>query len=288
MSTSRINRRLRAAPRLNVALVALVALALGDPLGIGPMSSAFAQTSPASPPSAPAQTSPASPGAETGIAVVAIARTSDLAWPLAQEIYRRPSLRPVGLDEARARVLAGEAPSPGAPQSLRDLADTRDALRGDDAPTRQLLASIASALHVRALVVVTVEDADASVRSPLARVFLTDTRSFDAARYAPDDAPGSSVSVWSGAASSLERMYSAPSAPRADAAAKTAGSAALAPVPSASHDGKGDGQSSSHAFYSSPWFWGAVGAAVLGGAAVFLATRDNSPDTIHLQMQVPK
>jgi hypothetical protein len=39
-------------------------------------------------------------------------------------------------------------------------------------------------------------------------------------------------------------------------------------------------------FYTSPWFWGAVGAAAFGGAAVYFATRDNSPSTIHLQLQV--
>jgi len=31
-----------------------------------------------------------------------------------------------------------------------------------------------------------------------------------------------------------------------------------------------------------------VGAAVFGGAAVYFATRDNSNDTIHLELQVPK
>jgi hypothetical protein len=41
-------------------------------------------------------------------------------------------------------------------------------------------------------------------------------------------------------------------------------------------------------FFASPWFWGALGAAAFGGAAIYFATRDNSSGTIHLQMQVPK
>jgi hypothetical protein len=40
-------------------------------------------------------------------------------------------------------------------------------------------------------------------------------------------------------------------------------------------------------FYESVWFWGAVGAAALLGGAAYIATRDSSPSTIHLEVQVP-
>ncbi len=40
-------------------------------------------------------------------------------------------------------------------------------------------------------------------------------------------------------------------------------------------------------FYESVWFWGALGAAALAGGATYLATRDSSPSTIHLEVQVP-
>jgi hypothetical protein len=249
--------------------------------------SAHAEAPSAPPPSA----SPLTDNSRSsGLAVVAIDATSDLAWPLAQEIYRRPAVRPVALDEARARVLAGEAPSADASQSIRDLAETRAAIRGNDAPSRQLLASIASSLHVRALVVVSVEEPDASARVPVARVFLAATSSFDAARYAPDDAPGSNVPVWTGAAQSLERMYSAQSlTPLGSAAGPGAAPrATIAPSGKLTADSPLKGEGPSRPFYVSPWFWGAIGAAALGGVAVFVATRDNSPDTIHLQMQVPK
>ena len=40
-------------------------------------------------------------------------------------------------------------------------------------------------------------------------------------------------------------------------------------------------------FYESGWFWGALGAAAFAGGAIYLATRDSSAPTIHLQVQVP-
>jgi hypothetical protein len=278
MRTSRASRQAAPSLALFSCAAACVALASGTVWADAPAST-------------PATARPApSNNAGSGLAVVAIDATSDLAWPLAQEIYRRPAIRPVALDEARARVLAGEVPAADASQSLRDLAETRAAIRGNDAPSRQLLASIASALHVRALVVVSVEEADASVRAPIARVFLADTSAFDAARYAPDDAPGSTIPVWNGAGQSLERMYSAPAVTPLGSAGPpraTIGAPAAANT-SASATNKGGGEGPSKPFYVSPWFWGAIGAAALGGVAVFAATRDNSPDTIHLQMQVPK
>jgi hypothetical protein len=41
------------------------------------------------------------------------------------------------------------------------------------------------------------------------------------------------------------------------------------------------------AFYESGWFWGAIAAAAFAGGAVYLASRDNAPTTIHLELQVP-
>lgn len=231
--------------------------------------------SPAPPSSSPSQASPAN-GAraahDVGVAVVALDGAADVAWPFAQAIYGAASIRPAGLDEARARILAGEPPLPDAPPALRDLAETRAAIHGDDAPSRQLLAGIASSLHVKAIVVVEPASPPAL---PSARVFLADAAAFDALRYAPDATSGDGTS-WRGAVASLERTYGAlpPPAPLADVRPR---------------DDKRDTKGGSKAsFFSSPWFWGAIGAAAFGGAAVYLATRDNDPGTIHLQMQVPK
>jgi hypothetical protein len=106
---------------------------------------------------------------------------------------------------------------------------------------------------------------------PYARVFLADTGTFDAARYTPDVPDGGAID-WASAVSSLDRTYGVrPSAPPL----------ATAPL---SRDKEGP----SRPFYSSPWFWAAVGAAAFGGVALYFATRDNGPGTIHLQLQVPK
>jgi len=238
-----------------------------------------------------------------GVAVVALAGAADAAWPLAQAIYAKASLKPAGLDEARARVLAGESPASDAPAAVRDLAETRAAIRGDDAPSRQLLASIATSLGVKAIVVVSPPPPAQGNEAPgepgatagrasgpsSARVFLADAAAFDAPRY-EQDAPGppGAASSWGGAVASLERSYGAAPPP---AAATRAPAAALAGA--SLREDKGDRRDagktgSTKSFFSSPWFWGAIGAAVFGGAAVYLATRDNDPGTIHLQMQVPK
>jgi len=112
------------------------------------------------------------------------------------------------------------------------------------------------------------------------RPFLADTAAFDAARYAPDPPLGASdggveAPRWSGIVASLERTLGDASPPvRAPALATSD----VAPLQSK--------QDESKPFYASPWFWGAIGAAAFGGTAVYFATRDNSPSTIHLQLQV--
>jgi hypothetical protein len=255
---------------------------------------------------------PATASQSAGVAVL-VRPGGDVGagWALAKEIYASAALRPPGLDEARARVLVGEAPAQDAPRGTRDLADERGAVRGDDGASRALLASIASQLGVRALLVVGPGAAD----SPAARLFFADTQSFDAAIYAPDvEPPTSAVDAgvsttgptgpasdagtmdassdaqataprpsppppayhWSATAQSVERVMSAPVVLRAP-------SLATSPAPPAKPK-----EPESHPFYTSPWFWGAVGAAAFGGTAVWFATRDNSPSTIHLELQVPK
>jgi len=215
-----------------------------------------------------------SPGAPPyGIAVVALGASADAAWPLAQTVYGLPSLRPSALDELHARILCGEAPAAGASQEARDLAESLAAVRGDDAPSRTLLAEIARRLNVRALAVVRVDEGRAT-----ARVFLAEAGTFDAASYAPDAGP---TVAWTATARSLSRAFgdepepeggSSPSAP----ALATHEEPGLAPQPSRSK-----------AFYKSGWLWGALGAAAFAAGAIFFATRDNGESTIHLQVQVP-
>jgi hypothetical protein len=254
---------------------------------------------------------PAAAGQGAGVAVL-VRPGGDVTagWALAQAVYADAALRPAGLDEARARVLVGEAPAADAPRGTRDLADERAAVHGDDGASRALLATIASQLGVRALLVLWVGPSEA----PAARLFFTDTQSFDAAIYGPDlgaqasaidaggptTAPAGSASDagtmdaspdaqalaslpapprtyrWSATVESVERVMSAPVVLRAPPLATS-------PAPPAKPK-----EPESHPFYTSPWFWGAVGAAAFGGTAVWFATRDNSPSTIHLELQVPK
>jgi len=252
----------------------------------------------------------------SGLAVLALAGANAPAWGLAQAVYASDALRPQGLDEAHARVLAGDAPPPNAPKELADLAETRAAVRGDDAPSRAILASLANTFHLRGIVVVEMDGA----AHPSAHVFLAETGSFDAARYAPDatgagaaaasaaDAGSAPPFAWAGATASLARAFA--NAPAATAGAPAAGAPigggpastepthaasapalATSPLPPAHvapGERGGEEKSGPTPFYKSPWFWGALGAAAFGGATLYFATRDNSSGTIHLQMQAPR
>ena len=249
---------------------------------------------------APQQAGPRAPSPQqqgTGLAVLAGRDAADAAWPLAQQLYARPSLRPAGLDEARARVLAGEEPAADAPTDLRELAETRDAIRGEDAPSRQLLASVARQLHVRGILVVRLP-AETVRPNPTARIFLADSGTFDAASYAPDASPATASGKaggwnWSGTVGSLDRAYGVQPAPAPHAVGQERGRLAAPlgaanPAVSAGEPGNHAPEKGSRPFYASPWFWGAIGVAALGGVGIFFATRDGSSDTIHLQMQVPR
>jgi hypothetical protein len=205
-----------------------------------------------------------------GLGVVALAGAAELAWPLAQEVYADPALRPPTIDEPHARVLCGEPVPPAAPQDLRDLADTVAAIHGDDAPSRALLDGLVHRFSLRGIVVV--HAAGPAVPSS-AHVFLGATSAFDAASYAPDDLPAGAppaTPAWSAAVGSLARAFGQVSA-----------------SPLATHEvPPPDGTSPRH-FYESGWFWGALGLAALAGGAVFFATRDSGTPTIHLSAQVP-
>ncbi len=256
---------------------------------LAPVAAAAAEPVPSSGTAAPvappaASAAPVAPAPRTqarGLAVLAVGDGVFVAWPLARALYGKAGLRPVEIDEAHARVLAGEPPVTGAAKDLTDLAETRAAIRGDDAPSRQLLASIATQFHVRGIVVVM-----PAVDLPTqARVFVADSASFDAARYAPDEGKvgDTAEADWSGAVASLDRAYGISLAP---APTPVAGPAPSLATHALAENKEKD--ATSRPFYASPWFWGAVGAAALGATALYFATRDNAPSQIHLQLQVPK
>ncbi len=251
-----------------------------------PATPSAAPTAPASsataPPPAAPNTAPTSMAAvaPNGIAVVAMPGATDAAWPLAQSVYSTPAIRPYAVDEVHARVLCGEAAPPASPADVRDLAETVAAVRGEDAPSRAILADMAHRLNVRALVVVHVD-----AGKPVARVFVADTQTFDAASYGPD--AGVATLSWSATTASLARSFGAPAAPPGPT--PPVGPVPLSAPPLATHEEPtvANAPPKSKAFYESGWFWGALGAAAFAGGAVFFATRDNGASSIHLDMQVP-
>jgi hypothetical protein len=253
---------------LALALVAFSVPARADPpVRVASTAAAPNTTQPAT---AIAATAPA------GLVVVALPGATDAAWPLARDLYASPTVRPAGIDEAHARVLCGDSPAADAPAEMRDLAADVAALHGDDAPSRALLADVARRMAVRGVVVVF------PGQPPSARVFIAETGAIDAATYAPDAAP---ATAWSAAVASLTRAYGVATA--VPAAPPASPVSALPRI--ATHDGPTIENEPPHhrRFYESGWFWGAVGAALFAGGAVYFATRDNGPETIHLQLQVP-
>ena len=258
----------------------------------------------------PATSTTAAPERTTGqgVAVFAVGRNAnEESFAAARALYGS-RLRPAGLDEVRARVLAGGAPPANASRELRELGEIRAGVSPDAAAGRRLLAGIGKQIGVEALLVVTVESAPgdaaaapstigppassegsasadagetgnaAAVPTVIARLFLVDTGDFDAARYSPDSAPSGprAPAAWKSTVTSLEARF--PASPG------TAGpAAATRPAPSVKPEG---GKSSP--FYASGWFWGAVGGAALLATVFYFASRDTSSDTVHLQLTVPK
>src|SRR5438552_18631301 len=75
--------------------------------------------------------------APRGVAVVGVGASRDDAFTVAGAVYAG-RLRPASLDEQRARVLAGDAPPASASKEIRELAELRAAVTGEDAASRKL------------------------------------------------------------------------------------------------------------------------------------------------------
>jgi hypothetical protein len=225
--------------------------------------------------------------AAQGVAVLGTGGARDDAFALARAVYVT-SLRPRSLDEVRARVLAGD-PAPGvATKEVKDLADLRAAVNGEDAASRQILSGIAKQLGVQALLVVSKSttgaqpvDADAgdSDAGPgtrvQARLFVSEQSEFDAARYEFDGS-------WQATVASVSARFPQTSPPPAPLPVVAGPS--LLKIPAARTREKEEDRP----FYKSPWLWGAVAAAVLIGGIFFFASQDKSDDPIHVRMNVPR
>jgi hypothetical protein len=198
------------------------------------------------------------PAKTKGYVVVATDGATDAAWPLAGAIYSSELLKPKGIDDARARVLAGE-PAPD-DAAMCELAELRAGVKGDDAASRQVLSALADKLQVSGVVVVLSGD------PPVARLFDATTKAFEAARYSPDKGD------WKPVVRALEQPF-LPAAP---------------PLVTRIEAGSpGKPTQKSKAFYESPWFWVAIGAALLIGGGVLIATNVQTSDTLRMQVKLP-
>ncbi len=273
----------RLAAVLRVVGMLLVALCLGT-------SASVARADPGAP-------STAVDEGQHGLVVIGVGSSVDAAWPLARAVYADSTLRPPTLDEPHARVLVGEPASDAAPADLRDLAETRGAIRGDDAASRHLLEFIALSLRVKGVVVVLPTSVPGA--RPVARVFVTVLRAFDAVLYESDPPIAvtwgntASPATWTGTVQALRRSFAdAPPVAVAMAAApappdrSVVATSPAAAAPGA--HGADAGTPGKAPFYRSPWFWAAAGAALFAAGAVYFATRNDASDNIQLQLQVPK
>ncbi len=215
-------------------------------------------------PSPPAAAAPAK--RSLGFAVLALGGSGDSAWGLAQAVYGS-SLRPPTIDEAHARVLAGEPAPLGAPKDLVELAETRDAIGAMDGPSRRLLRSIVASYALEGLVTLRIEEG-----VPVARVMFAGADELDAAAYRADPDAG-----WSSLVRSLER---------ARATHMPVGAAPAQPVGAPRGERKREGEKAP--FYASGWFWGALGAATFVGGAIYFLTRDGESGGIQVAMKVPR
>lgn len=220
----------------------------------------------------------------------------DDAFALARAVYVT-SLRPKTLDEVRARVLGGDPPPEVATKEVKDLAELRAAVNGEDAASRQILIGIAKQLQVQGLLIVSktaapapAEPVDSDAGAPpaasatsgtrvQARLFVAEQADFDAARYEFD---GSWQATVASVAARFPQLSPTPAAvvpPAIVAAGPQSPGFGLPRVPEKKED---------RPFYKSPWLWGAVAAAVIIGGIFFFASQDKSDDPIHVRMNVPR
>jgi hypothetical protein len=195
-----------------------------------------------------------------GIAVIALGKDSaDDAWDLATRVYLDPLLRPASLQEPTARVLAGEQPAPRSSPALTELASVRSSLNATRDPANlRLLDSVADGLHVSAVLLVV----QAAPGRPRAKLRLAHARDF----IEPD--------LWKQPDSAQHPSWQ-PAIGWLHAHAMASRRAQAQPP----------GPQSSN-LLTSPWFWGALGAAATAAIVVYAVGRDDSPSSIHLQGRV--
>jgi len=242
--------------------------------------------------------------AAAGAIVIAITQdATPAAKPLARDVYRDPALRPT-IDDATARVLAGEPLSEGAPAKLKEIGDLRAsvATSGSEAASRRLLAAIGSDLRAKIVVSVTIEGG-----RPVAKVLRVETAAFEGIELGATtetNAAGEKIVQWPGAVDALHKLFPEAPPPPAQTGAPNAGATPAAGAPTSAggatkpaSPGKpgpkapAKGGEESKSVWTSPWFWAVLGGAVAVGAGAFAiakVTQDDGGGTLHLQGRVAR
>jgi hypothetical protein len=213
------------------------------------------------------------------------------ARALAREAYADEVLRP-RIDDATARVLAGEAPPASGAPKLAEIAEVRRAAQsaqaaGTEAVARRLLASLGSDLGASLVVAVSVRDG-----KPVARVLAVATGAFAPFELMGTVEPqpdGSSRVKWTNVAPLLATFAgkpagAAPGTPGAGASGTPSGSGAAAgkgakPGPIAPRK-----EEPARSFWTSPWTWAGIGVVAVAGVVVF-AVSQTQGDSGGLRLQ---
>ena len=217
------------------------------------------------------------PAASRGALVIALGTNATPATKaLAREVYRDERLQP-NVDEATARVLAGEPVATDAAPALQSLARIRESLpvTPDDLGAK-LIAAIGQERHADIVVAVSM-----TADRPTARVVRVTSAKYESVIIEGTTERGEGDVVrytWPGATTILHQLFVA------TPAAQTSGPIAPRKIDTAPPKPADKGSS----WYKSPWFWAPLGAVVVTGAAILIAsqvTKDNV-DTVHLQGRV--
>jgi hypothetical protein len=218
------------------------------------------------------------PPMSRGALVVALGTNATAATKaLAREVYRDERLQP-NVDEATARVLAGEPVAADAPPALQSLARVRESLPvGPDDLGAKLIAAIGQERHADIVVAVSmtadrpmatvVRVASAKYESVL--IEATVERDGDVARY-----------TWPGATTIVHQLFVA-SAPPAPPAPPPSGPIAPRKIDTPPPKPVDKGSS----WYKSPWFWGPLGAVVATGAAILIASQVTKDDVTTVRLR---
>jgi hypothetical protein len=211
-----------------------------------------------------------------GVIVVATGEgVGPAARALATETYRDPVLRPA-IDEATARVLAGDPPGEGATPRIKEIAELRAAIAhaGSELIARRLLASLGSELGSPLVVTVTLDAGRPVARALRSAGAVVERVELGATvETAPD---GSKTFRWPGAASTLRGLLGVPDATAAEPLRPLAPKAPAAPV-----------VPEQRPFWKSPWFWGTAGVVAAAGITVLVLSKTTGgPSDVHLTGKV--